>query len=255
MKLLSLFLLVMLSACATSPFRDLAPDKKLSPTERIGVLIDVTDTPTHRHAGGNPFIADYDRPYTFDWKLTQHITDRLSEKISTSTKFQLVKLKDYGLKLDDVAGLVVPMEKEYVLNFRKDKTIARLKNELGLRTVIVFSSSGKTNMVNYCGQFSCRMSDGMHTGLYTTAGLLTFRPVSDVRANVYVLDVPTDLGDAKDVLQAQYSYRHDITKYKKPNDIKNITEQEWAPIRVGIESFIDQYIDEVVKELLLSAQP
>lgn len=253
MKLIFLFFLTMLSACATRPFHDLPPDKKLSQAERIGVLIDVNDKPTHRHAGANPFIADYDRPYSFDWKLTQYIEDQFAEKIRVSTKFQFVNLKDYGLKREDVAELVIAGEKEYALNFRKDKIITRLKGELGLRTIIVFGSRGGS-MVNTCLQFSCRMSENIHTGLYTTAGVLTFRPVSDVSANIYILDDPVDLAHAWNVIMANGFRIPALKKYARPEDIKSLTEQDWAPIRAAVELSIDQYIDEVVKELLLNTQ-
>ena len=79
MKLAVALFSIMLVGCApATPTQDV---KLLEPHERIGYLVELSNSPTHRHAGGNPLIRDYDRPYPFDWKVTQRTAELLDRRL------------------------------------------------------------------------------------------------------------------------------------------------------------------------------
>jgi hypothetical protein len=237
----------LLASCAAAP---VVPESKLLRSqEQIGYLVEVSDSPVHRHAGGNLLIRDYDREYPFDWQLTQRATALLEKRLRESTQFRPINLKEHGLTLDDVAGLI-GRNKAWALNPQKQPVIERLQKELNIRTVVVLSSSGDQRMLNHCIPFYCRYSRGVGMGLYTTAGLPAFRAVADVIADVYVLDVPVNLAYSDPMKTAQKAMAPWVNDYRRPRNIRAITEEEWQPIRTAVEQSTDSLVEEVVKELL-----
>jgi hypothetical protein len=242
MKPILAFAVLLLGGCAA------APEVRLSPQERIGFLVVLSDSPAHRDGGRTMYSKEMDRKYPFDWKLTQRTSERMAKKLASS-RFVAVDLKEHGFTLADLAGLVIK-DKTWTPNPAKQAAYERLRKELNLRTVLVFSSPADKRMLNNCVGMYCTYSDRLTTGLFTAVGRPAYMAIADVRADVYVLDPPVNLAATELELQRAHRFTVSSVPDFKARDIQAISEDEWKPIQAAVERSIDVLTDAAIEELL-----
>ncbi|MES2206678.1 MAG: hypothetical protein V4525_07770 [Pseudomonadota bacterium] len=254
MKILRVFNIFIVCLIGMGVTISYASDVKLSPNERIGLLVDVRNVPVHSHGAASLLARDTHREYPFDWKITNYLIDQFTKKVQASTQFQVVNLAEHGIVLTDVTRLIGRNDKTWVINPEKEAIIDRLQKDFNIRTLVVLSSSSDKIMINGCAPFPffCRYTNGISTGLYTRRAMfgLEYFAVADIIADIPILDAPINLAYSDAMIKAQKTMIKPLPAFKKPVNIKAISEEEWQPVRLAVEQSIDNYIDAVIKELV-----
>lgn len=252
------FLLFVAFLCGNAFAAPVQLKEKLQQQERIGYLVDVDDSPIHSHMGAMSVLPDEDDPYPYNWKLNQRIQERFNKKIRESSQFQMVNLAQSGFAVTDLTALNT-MDK--TRSAQKQQVIDRLKNDLHIRTIVIFSRSSIQTKPISCGSsmlmfITCPKTKPIKTGLLTKGGRISRSgyAVADVIANVYVLDQLINLSAEGPIAEANGSMTNEILTFTEPKSIKSIAEEEWTPVRAVIEESIDRLVDTVVNELIKNRQ-
>jgi hypothetical protein len=234
-----------LAGCASAP-----PIPKIgaSPGDRVGVLVDVGDNPSHAHVGTTVFNNFY-KKYPYQWKLGPEIT-RSVESAVKNAGFAVVDLRSEGLRYADVSGLVQIADDKWQIAAGKEGAARRLRDQLRLKAVIVVKEA-KVLAALECGGGPCSERYTEHSGLYTRSifGLTAYHAVAAYEWNVIVLDPVVDIAKAEPMLSMLSIPATRFADFKEPADFKNLTEAEFAPVRSAVMRFVDYTSMEAVKAL------
>ncbi|MBC7501605.1 MAG: hypothetical protein H7315_14075 [Herminiimonas sp.] len=243
---LLIFILILMTGCATAPVP--VPSFAISPGSKVGLLVSLPSSPVHLHIGTtvfNNFTKPYELPETLDASATNRITTRLREN-----GFQPVDLKPLGWKISDVNALAKSDGQHWVANPDQLTQLNRLRNELGLRAIVVMTEARVSADLG-CAGGPCSDRQMERSGLFSLSflNISRFRAVAAMEMKVFILDPAVELSSAQP-LKSQLELRVlPLAGFKEPADYKNLTPAEFAPVVNWIHGFIDEAAASTAKAL------
>ena len=97
------FVAILIAGCATTPP---LPKVESARGDRIGVLVEAGDSPSHTHVGTTVF-NNFARKYPYDWNLSAEV-QRTIERAVRDAGLTVVDLRREGLTYADVSDLILP---------------------------------------------------------------------------------------------------------------------------------------------------
>lgn len=235
----------LLTGCVTSPP---LPTIETTRGDRIGVLVEGGNTPTHSHVGTTVF-NNFVKKYDYNWNLRAEVVSIVQRSI-TSAGYTPVDLQSEGVRYSDVEGLIKPAGDKWEVSKGKDEILRRLRTDLRLKAIVVLKE-GRVMTVLECtgGPCSERYADG--PGLYTRSflGMTNYSAVAAYQWNVFVLDSPADTAKADPLRSIVRMPATHIRGFKSPADFDNITEVEFGPVHEAVLTFVEGASAAAVKTL------
>lgn len=224
---LSLFL----GGCATAP--PPLPTIEMLKGDRVGLLVEGGNTPTHTHIGTTVF-NNFVRQYDYDWNLRTEVM-RTVERSLEGVGLEVVDLGGQGIRHADVEGLVEAVDDRWQVASGRADVYRRLRGELGLRALVVLKETRVMTALE-CAGGPCAERYADASGLYTRSmfGLTSYRAVAAYQWNVYVLDPLADTATAEPLSSMLRMPTSAIAGFTKPQDFHQLTAEEFAPVREGI---------------------
>ncbi|MCL1962242.1 MAG: hypothetical protein FWG56_10860 [Desulfovibrionaceae bacterium] len=247
MRITAIILIVtaLISGCVTAPP---LPKIESSRGDRIGLFVEVGDSPSHTHIGTTVF-NNFVKNYSYNWNLGADVT-RTVEQTIAGAGFTVVDLRKEGLNYAEVSGLIQPVKGGWQIVPGKEGMIRRLREEFRLKALLVVKE-GQATAALECAGGPCVARYVNNSGLYTHSifGLTAYLAVAAYRWNVFVLDPVADVAMA-DPLKTMLQYPSvRLFGFKSPVDFKNLTEAEFVPVRDAILKFTEKVSKEAVKDL------
>ncbi|MFZ5843836.1 MAG: hypothetical protein ACOY3E_13170 [Pseudomonadota bacterium] len=239
--------LLLLSACTSLPERPAAGRNGVG---RVGYWVQLNDSPMHSHASGG-MAGDYNRPYPhISWALTDYVNKALASRFAATTRFQLFDLKAEGYRLEDLRGLVTLQENQFTVADGKRALLARLRQQHALDFVVLIHpfAAGATSFCTPMGY--CTSLNGIGTGLFTKSEMFgyAYKAVLGAQFDIYSLEPAATLSAYSPTTTPNLMFP--INSFAKPASWKNITEQEWAPVKREVLAAADDLVNRVVNSLL-----
>lgn len=234
-----------ISGCATTP-----PFPKIDSIQgdRIGIIVDIANSPTHTHVGTTIF-NNFSKNYPYNLNLSSKVYE-IIKRSAQSAGFIAVDLRAEGIHYSEVADLIRPAGETWQLTQGKESTLNRLHEELNLKALFVLKDSRVMTALECAGgPCSERYADG--SGLYTRSifGFTNYFAVAAFQWNVFVLD---PLADAALVNPLAPILRMPVThlpNFKDPADFKNLSEIEFSVAAEAILKFTEKASNEAIKIL------
>lgn len=224
--------------CATSP-----PLPKIESTrgDRVGVLIEIGDSPSHTHIGTTIF-NDFAKKYPYNWNLSSDVTHAVEQTVRNSG-FTAVDLRAEGIQYSDVSGLIQASGEKWQIASGKEDTMRRLRDQLHLKALLILKETRvmARNGERYAGA----------SGLYTRSsfGLTSYNAVAAYEWNVFVLDPIADAAKTDPLRSMLQISETPLLGFKDPANFENLTEAEFSPVRDAILQFIEIATTEAIKTL------
>lgn len=245
MKRLIIIFIIHLSitGCATLPP---IPNFEMTQGARIGLFISIGNQVRHAHIGTTVF-NNFNKTYSYDWNLKRIAIDSF-EKSLKQAGFIVVDLSEADFKFDDINALIISQDGKWIKNPTKSDAIEKLQKELNLQAIVILNEQRVMASME-CSSGGCveRYIDGC--GLYTRGilGVTQYKAVAALGTTIYLFNPPALLS-AGGPLRMQWKQRAiALSKFPKPNEFRNITENEFEPVRVAIENYIANTADMAVK--------
>lgn len=240
-----IFIASLLTGCVTSPP---LPTIETRRGDRIGVIVEGGNTPTHSHIGTTVF-NNFVKKYDYNWNLRAEVTDIVRRSI-TSAGFVPVDLQNEGIRHSDVEGLIKPAGDKWEVAKGKDEILRRLRSDLRLKAVIALKE-GRVMTALECTGGPCAERYANGSGLYTRSffGMTNYSAVAAYQWNVFVLDAPADTAKADPLQSAIRMPSAPIRGFKSPADFDNITEAEFAPVHEAVLTFVEGTASAAVQTL------
>lgn len=235
--LATFFISIVLFGCAGGPP---APRIETAVGERIGFLVEGGESPTHTHIGTTVF-NNFTKKYPYRWNLESQVAGTIGKSIAEAG-YTPVDLKAAGLRLADVDRLIQPKEFAWVVTPGREPALKRLRDQFGLKAVIVLKEGPVTTSLECAGgPCSARSSGG--SGLFTRSffGLTRYHGVAAYHWNVFVLDPPVDTARATELFDHLRYPARIISDYADPANFENLTESEFGPVRETILKMIRSF--------------
>ncbi len=234
-----------IAGCATSP-----PLPKIEAVagDRIGVIVDVGDSPSHTHIGTTAF-NNFVKKYPFNWNMNAEVTRTIEQSVK-SAGLVPVNLRAEGIQYADVAGLLKPSGEKWQIAAGKESTIRRLRDQLRLKALFVLKESRvQTDLECYGGPCSERYASA--SGLYTRSffGSTRYNAVAAYQWNVFVLDPLADTASADPLSSMLRMPATPLQKFKDPANFEKLTEAELLPVRDAVLRFTEMASARAVKTL------
>lgn len=243
--LLLLVVGIFLAGCATAPS---LPQVQLHRGDRIGVLVDSGDTPSHSHIGTTVF-NNFNKQYPYNWNLRAGVSDAVSKSFGAEG-LVVVDLAKEGLNYSDLSNLIAPVHDEWKVARRKEAIYHRLSEQMGLKAVVILKEGHVTTALEcYGGPCAERFADA--SGLYTRSmlGMTHYYAVAAYRWNVYVLNPAADIAAVNPLRETLYIPAKVIPKFAEPAKFDNITEAELAPVREAVIKLVELNATEAARSL------
>jgi hypothetical protein len=234
-----------LTGCATAPP---LPRIESSRGDRIGLLVEAGDSPGHTHIGTTVF-NNFEKKYSYSWNLGEDVT-RTIERTVRGAGLEVVDLRKEGLRYPDVSGLIDAGGEKWQVAPKKADAFRRLREQLGLKGVLLVKET-RVMTARECSGGPCSERYADRSGLYTRSflGVTRYDAVAAYEWNVFVLDPVADAAQV-DPLQSMLSMPSaSLSGFRDPEDFKNLTEAEFAPVRDAILRFVEGVAKEAVKVL------
>lgn len=234
-----------IAGCATSPP---LPKIESSRGDRIGVLVEAGDNPSHAHIGTTVF-NNFSKKYPYNWNLRSEVTRTIEQTVRNSG-FTAVDLRAEGINYADVSGLIQGTGEKWQITSGKEETMRRLREQLRLKAVLVLKETRVMTALE-CAGGPCSERYADNSGLYTRSffGLTRYNAVAAYQWNVFVLDPVADAAKADPLRSMLRIPSTPLSGFKDPADFENITEAEFAPVREAILRFTEVASNEAVKAL------
>lgn len=235
-----LFIVLFVSGCAT---RYVPPveNVNLPKDSKVGVYLNMGEHPTHTHIGTTIF-NNHVKQYAFDWQLQQAIFDTLKASIEAKTGMQVVLLDRTTLSDYSELDFVTVSNKQWKV---LDASAALRESLLaqGIRATIAIQENQTLAELN-CSQYGCAEFYSEGYGLFTRSffGIERYYASSSFDISAEILDPAVDMVFLDDLWEMTlYSGKHNlISGFSDPADFNNITEEEMAPVKAGILSYIEK---------------
>ena len=228
---------MILSGCATLHVPEM-PQLTIPANAKVGMLINVGENPTHTHVG-TTLLNNFSKTLPYDWNMKETIYQAYKEQIESSTNLDVIDLHSYGIKTAAELDFVdIKNEQWSVIDAN-----SKLRNNLTEENIYaVITVTEKPTLAQLeCGAGGCseRYIDGF--GLFSRSflGIKNFTATAGFEVTAEVINPPVELS-AQQTLRdlADYRQKSKLIKGFKPQNIKNITEQELEPIKTHILHYI-----------------
>jgi len=219
------------------------PQHAVPANANVGLLINVGNNPTHTHVGTTLF-NNFNKKYPYNWNMKEAIFLAYKEQIESSTNLNVIDLHRYGIKDASELDFVEIKNKQWSVVEANNK----LRNtflEKNLYAVITVTERPTLARLE-CGAGGCneRYVDGF--GLFSRSflGIKNFTATAGFEITAEVIDPPVELSSQQTLRDlANFQKKSKLMTGFAPQDPKNVTDQELAPIKAHIL----QYIQSVAK--------
>lgn len=234
-----------IAGCATSPP---LPQIETKLGDRIGVFVEVGDSPSHTHIGTTVF-NNFTKKYPYKWNLNSDVTDTIKGTL-TKAGFTTVDLKAEGIRYSDVAEFIQPSGETWKLTTNKDETVRQLRDQLGLKAFLVLKESRVMTALE-CSGGPCSERYADASGLYTRSffGMTRYNAVAAFKWNVFVLGPLADTTKADPLKSMLRIPAVALPEFQDPTNFDILTEAEFSPVRNAILKFTETVSVEATKSL------
>ncbi|MBE0592621.1 MAG: hypothetical protein IH616_09510 [Gemmatimonadales bacterium] len=234
-----------IAGCTTAPP---LPQIESARGDRIGILVETGDNPTHTHIGTTVF-NNFTREYPYDWKLSTEVT-RTIERVFGNAGFTAVDLRKEGLSYADVSDLIQPTGEKWQVATGKEETIRRLREQLKLKALLVAKEASVLANIE-CSGGPCSERYVAGPGLYSRSflGLSNYYAVAAYQWNVFVLDPVADAAKVDPLWSMLRIPSAHLREFQHPLDFRNLTEAEFAPVREAVLMLTEKASHAAVKSL------
>lgn len=235
----------LIAGCATAPP---LPKIESSRGDRIGLLVEAGDSPSHTHIGTTVF-NNFTKKYPYHWNLSADVTRKIEHSVR-SAGFTVVDLRKEGINYAEISGLIQSAGEKWQIASGKEETIRRLREQLQLKALLVIKETRVMTALE-CAGGPCSERYADSSGLYTRSffGLTRYNAVAAYQWNVFVLDPVADVAKADPLRMMLRMPATPLSGFKDPADFENLTEAEFAPVRDAILRFAELASNEAVKAL------
>ena len=235
-----------IAGCATTPP---LPKIESSRGDRIGLLVEAGDSPSHTHIGTTVF-TNFTKKYPYNWNLSADVT-RTIKRTVRSAGFTAVDLRKEGINYADVSGLIQAAGEKWQIASGKEEIIRRLRDQLRLKALLILKETRVIAARECIGLGSCYKRYADSSGLYTRSAFVVtdYKAVAAYQWNVFVLDPIADAAKADPLRSMLRIPSTPLSGFKDPADFENLTEAEFAPVRDAILRFTEIASNEAVKAL------
>lgn len=224
------------------------PKYKVLNSDRIGYLVDIKNKNIEHNHLGTTVFNNFEKSYSYDWKIKEQIEEELKSQINV----KLVNLDQENISLESLNNLIIANEKEWIIN--KQNIYDKLVNDLKLKAVIVINDS---NVSLYLHPF-LYTNKGSGLVSHHFIGFKKYFSVLGVDAKMYLLN---PLGEIKYknfptfnmVYLSGLSSINEKVGFEVPNDIENITEKEFEPIKKDNSLLIKAMVG-VINQSIISGE-
>jgi hypothetical protein len=254
--IITVMILSVFTSCSLK--RAKIPEFTIGSRDKIGILVDVKEYPTHTHMGTTIF-NNFTKVYPYDWGIRRHIVDNLEKSLrEKGYKYKILDKNRY--KTSDLKELIISESGSWVVNPKKEQIYKSLKDD-GLKAVIVISDGRHLMQAIYTG-FGSSLLEADGYGLFTRSmlGIDNYFAAPSFGADVYILnpladiesELTTSMPNPYFISLGGTMQTKDIEKkygFIKPKDFKNLTKEELEPFRrVNIE-FLDKLVEDLVSKI------
>ncbi len=231
-----------LSACATPP-----PEvhHRLSPGDRVGIMVDVGDTLIHTASGlpkgKNAATQTTITRYPGEWGIRRYVTTRLTTELRKTGGFEVVDLASHGIAYYRIAGLIGARDGRWTVRRNREQMYQHLIRKLRLKAVVVVSER-RLHVTSYCTEYGCANYYSTGPGLVRVRGFLSdqYFAVAAYQTDVFILDPPANLalGKAFKALERRRVGR--IKNFVPPKDPSEISAAAWRPVTAHIRGYVSR---------------
>jgi hypothetical protein len=234
-----------LAGCASTPP---IPKIQSASGDRVGVLVEVGDSPSHTHIGTTVF-NNFTKKYPYNWKLNSEVS-RVVQQSVKSSGFEAIDLNAAGIQYTDVAGLIKANGEQWQVTPGKEDTVRRLREQLKLKALIVLKEERVLAALE-CAGGPCAERYADTSGLYTRSflGITRYNAVAAFKWNVFVLDPITNTVGVDSMREILRIPATPLPGFKDPTKFDNLTEAEFVPVRDAILRFTQVTTTEAMNTL------
>lgn len=229
--------ILFMSACV-STYVPPTPNYKLTAGDKIGILINAKDNPTHTHVGTTIF-HNFASEYEFNWGIKQAIFDEFKSRIEGMSPYQLVNLEDYAISKTDLTKFVEVKDKKWSFS-QTNRELRETLLQAGIKAVIIIEEAPSLAVLE-CGAYGCSEHYSQGYRLFTRSflGMDRYMAASSFRIQIETLDEPIDIMLLDEFRETQhYLSKHPMLEdFEDPEDFKKLTEAEMAPVKAGIVNY------------------
>jgi hypothetical protein len=235
----------LIAGCASAPP---LPKIESSRGDRIGLLVEAGDSPSHTHIGTTVF-NNFTKKYPYNLNLSANVTRTIEQSVR-SAGFTAVDLRKEGINYAEISGLIQPAGEKWQIASGNEETFRRLREQLRLKALIVVKEARVMTALE-CTGGPCSERYADSSGLYTRSffGLTRYNAVAAYQWNVFVLDPVADAAKVDPLHRMLRMPVTTLTGFKDPAAFENLTEAEFAPVRDAILRFTELVSNQAVKTL------
>jgi hypothetical protein len=237
--------LLALAGCATRapplpPLHDTAGD-------RVGVLVELPETPLHTHIGTTVF-NNFEKNYPYRWQLAADLRTAIERELAHAG-FEPVDLAAAGVSATQLQGLVEVRDGAWALGTDTAAFARDLARDRKLKAVVLVRDEAVMAMMQ-CSGGPCSFFTARAPGLFTRSflGLNTYLAVAALHWNAYHLDPPADLAAVGPLAER---LRRPVTRLSdyQPAELGSLTEADFVPVHDAIVQFAAGIASELAAEL------
>jgi len=227
---------LLVASCSTGPR---LPQFQTKPGDRVGILVDIGETPSHVHIGTTVSL-DFEKDYPYHWNLSADVKDAVRNAFS-SAGYSVVDLRGEGFSYRDLENLVVRDSATWKIAPDKEAIARRLTERLGVKVVVVVKQA-KSVVEIECPKADCTYHVVYGPGLYTRSflGFTNYSAVAAFKWNVFVLNPPADTAAVDPLASELQVSRVRLEDFPHPSDFRNIGAAEFVPVHDAIVHFVEK---------------
>lgn len=237
-------LAALLLGCASKPP---LPQIESKIGDRVGVLFDIGENPTHTHVG-TTIANNFTKKYPYKWNLSSGVVSAVIKTLENAG-FTVINLNNEGIAYSDLVGLMVAEGRTWKIPPEKESTMRRLTEHLNLKGVVALKDARVLLALECLSGCTERYADG--PGIYTRTFFwpTRYKAAAAFDWQIYSLNPPTNLVRSN-ALQKFLQYPiAPMAEFTDPVDFDNITEAEFFQVRYAIIKFSENVANEAAKVL------
>jgi hypothetical protein len=225
--------------------------------KKVGYLVNVSEYPLHSHIGTTK-LTNFEKRYRFGWRIPTYIHNRLRSEFNTLRNIQLINLAKYGIRADEVNGLLSYADGQWGVKRGKESAYAKLTSRLGLSTIVIINE-GEKQALNDCGMLGCKKFNAKGYGLLTQSFMSEDKFYSATAFFVHIYKLKPIISLDPKIAEINHSDKMTLVAISKnsqaqpnkigfvyPKHFKNWTQREFAPFRLPLIKYIDGMSQKIV---------
>lgn len=236
------------SGCASLHVPEV-PQHAIPANANVGLLINVGDNPTHVHVG-TTILNNFNKKLPYDWNMKEAIFQTYKTQIESSTSLKVIDLHDYGIKRASQVDFVDVKDKQWSV-VEANSSLRNSLMDKNLYAVITVTEKPTLASLE-CGAGGCseRYVDGFGVFSRSFLGIKNFTATAAFDITAEVIQPPVDLARQPALSDlASFQKKSKLITELKPQNLKNITDQELAPVKAHILQYI-QTVAEATSDFL-----